>query len=60
MNSSLFNDNAPTQSEHQALDKHALQYPWVFWFMHRPPGSKIVDYESNMKRIAEFSSVNIK
>ncbi|KAI8884737.1 eukaryotic translation initiation factor 4E [Backusella circina FSU 941] len=51
----LFNEEAPNQPDQH--DRHALHYSWVFWFMHRPPGSKIVDYESNMKRIAEFSSI---
>lgn len=36
---------------------HPLHYTWVFWFMHRPPGSKILNYESSMKRIAAFGSV---
>ncbi|KAI7822922.1 translation initiation factor eIF 4e-like domain-containing protein [Gamsiella multidivaricata] len=36
---------------------HPLQFNWVFWFMHRAPGSKILNYESSMKRIAGFGSV---
>ncbi|KAF9540580.1 Eukaryotic translation initiation factor 4E type 2 [Mortierella hygrophila] len=36
---------------------HPLHFNWVFWFMHRPPGSKIVNYESAMKKIATFGSV---
>ncbi|RUP46927.1 translation initiation factor 4e [Jimgerdemannia flammicorona] len=36
---------------------HPLHYTWVFWFMHRPPGAKITNYESSMKKIAAFSSV---
>ncbi|KAG2180464.1 hypothetical protein INT44_003468 [Umbelopsis vinacea] len=37
--------------------KHPLHYTWVFWFMHRPPGAKITNYESGMKKIASFSSI---
>lgn len=38
--------------------KHPLHYTWVFWFMHRPPGAKITNYESGMKKIASVSSVS--
>ncbi|KAJ2958438.1 hypothetical protein NQZ79_g6015 [Umbelopsis isabellina] len=37
--------------------KHPLRYTWVFWFMHRPPGAKITNYESGMKKIATVSSI---
>ncbi|KAJ1928820.1 hypothetical protein IWQ60_001723 [Tieghemiomyces parasiticus] len=36
---------------------HPLQFTWVFWFMHRAPGQKITNYESAMKKIASFSSI---
>ncbi|RUS16437.1 eukaryotic translation initiation factor 4E type 3 [Endogone sp. FLAS-F59071] len=36
---------------------HPLHFTWVFWFMHRPPGAKILNYESSMKKIAAFASV---
>ncbi|CAG8480347.1 4363_t:CDS:2 [Acaulospora colombiana] len=36
---------------------HPLHFTWVFWFMHRIPGSKIQNYESSMKKIAAFSSI---
>ncbi|RHZ79232.1 hypothetical protein Glove_150g30 [Diversispora epigaea] len=36
---------------------HPLHFTWVFWFMHRIPGSKILNYESSMKKIAAFSSI---
>ncbi|KAI9295763.1 eukaryotic translation initiation factor 4E [Neoconidiobolus thromboides FSU 785] len=36
---------------------HPLHYTWTFWFMHRPPGQKITNYEESMKRIASFSSI---
>ncbi|KAK9763872.1 hypothetical protein K7432_009093 [Basidiobolus ranarum] len=36
---------------------HPLHYTWVFWFMHRQPGQKILNYESAMKKIAAFSSI---
>ncbi|KAF9907788.1 Eukaryotic translation initiation factor 4E type 2 [Linnemannia zychae] len=36
---------------------HPLHFNWVFWFMHRPPGSKITNYEGAMKKIATFGSV---
>ncbi|KAG9295181.1 hypothetical protein G9A89_006162 [Geosiphon pyriformis] len=38
-------------------DIHPLHFTWVFWFMHRTPGSKILNYESSMKKIAAFSSI---
>ncbi|KAG0377188.1 Eukaryotic translation initiation factor 4E type 2 [Mortierella sp. AD032] len=38
-------------------DIHPLHFNWVFWFMHRPPGSKITNYEGAMKKIATFGSV---
>jgi hypothetical protein len=37
---------------------HPLHFNWVFWFMHRAPGSRILNYESAMKRIASFGSVS--
>ncbi|KAI9312496.1 translation initiation factor eIF 4e-like domain-containing protein [Dichotomocladium elegans] len=40
-----------------SLAAHPLSYTWVFWFMHRLPKAKIKDYESSMKRIASFSTV---
>lgn len=36
---------------------HPLRYTYVFWWMHRNPGSKIRDYDSAMKRVGAFSSV---
>ncbi|KAF9400710.1 Eukaryotic translation initiation factor 4E type 2 [Podila epigama] len=36
---------------------HPLHFNWVFWFMHRAPGSRILNYESSMKKIATFGSV---
>ncbi|KAF9365900.1 Eukaryotic translation initiation factor 4E type 2 [Mortierella sp. NVP85] len=36
---------------------HPLHFNWVFWFMHRAPGSKIVNYEGSMKKIATFGSI---
>ncbi|KAG1469109.1 hypothetical protein G6F56_003451 [Rhizopus delemar] len=41
----------------QSPESHALCYGWVFWFMHRSPGEKIVDYEAAMKKIATFKTV---
>jgi hypothetical protein len=38
---------------------HPLHFNWVFWFMHRAPGSKILNYESSMKKIATFGSVSV-
>lgn len=38
---------------------HPLHFNWVFWFMHRAPGSKILNYESSMKKIATFGSVHV-
>ena len=39
---------------------HPLHFNWVFWFMHRAPGSRILNYESSMKKIASFGSVSLK
>lgn len=36
---------------------HPLRVNWVFWFMHRPAGSKTHDYEGSMKKIGAFASV---
>ncbi|KAG0088607.1 Eukaryotic translation initiation factor 4E type 2 [Podila epicladia] len=38
-------------------DIHPLRFNWVFWFMHRSPGSKILNYESSMKKVATFGSI---
>ncbi|KAF9551392.1 Eukaryotic translation initiation factor 4E type 2 [Mortierella hygrophila] len=39
---------------------HPLHFNWVFWFMHRAPGSKILNYESSMKKIATFGSASVE
>ncbi|KAI9203802.1 translation initiation factor eIF 4e-like domain-containing protein [Polychytrium aggregatum] len=36
---------------------HLLKSGWAFWFMHREPGSKLQDYNSAIKRIAGFASI---
>ncbi|KAG8785849.1 hypothetical protein FRC15_000612 [Serendipita sp. 397] len=36
---------------------HPLRHTWVLWFQHRSPGSKISNYESGIKRVASFSSL---
>ncbi|KAF9376206.1 hypothetical protein CPB97_010983 [Podila verticillata] len=38
-------------------DIHPLRFNWVFWFMHRSPGSKILNYESSMRKVATFGSI---
>jgi translation initiation factor 4E len=38
---------------------HPLHYTWVFWYMHRPPGTKITNYEDAMNKISSFSSVKV-
>ncbi|OMJ25668.1 Eukaryotic translation initiation factor 4E type 2 [Smittium culicis] len=40
-----------------SLDSHPLQYKWTFWFMHRYPGQKIVDYEAAISKISTFYSI---
>ncbi|KAI8330743.1 translation initiation factor eIF 4e-like domain-containing protein [Chlamydoabsidia padenii] len=40
-----------------ADQQHPLHYAWVFWFMHRSPGSKITNYEGQMRKIATFSTI---
>lgn len=54
--SSLSSGNGPSLVASSEI--HPLHFNWVFWFMHRPPGSKIVNYESAMKKIATFGSVS--
>ncbi|KAF9358111.1 Eukaryotic translation initiation factor 4E type 2 [Mortierella sp. AD094] len=46
-----------TSAASSSLEIHPLHFNWVFWFMHRAPGSKILNYESSMKKIATFGSV---
>ncbi|CCA66769.1 related to translation initiation factor 4e [Serendipita indica DSM 11827] len=36
---------------------HPLRHTWVVWFQHRAPGSKTSNYESGIKRVASFSSL---
>lgn len=50
-------NNSRSAGDSPNLEIHPLHYTWVFWFMHRPPGQKITSYESAMKRIAAFASV---
>ncbi|OMH81523.1 hypothetical protein AX774_g5013 [Zancudomyces culisetae] len=38
--------------------EHLLQDQWTFWFMHRTPGQKIVDYEAAISKISNFSTVS--
>ncbi|KAG0052273.1 Eukaryotic translation initiation factor 4E type 2 [Gryganskiella cystojenkinii] len=47
----------PVNAGHHSSEIHPLHFNWVFWFMHRAPGSKITNYESSMKKIATFGSV---
>ncbi|TIB80049.1 translation initiation factor eIF4e [Wallemia mellicola] len=35
----------------------ALRTPWTVWGIHRPPSSKIVDYEKDLIKVASFDSV---
>ncbi|KAJ1985418.1 hypothetical protein H4R34_000072 [Dimargaris verticillata] len=44
-------------SSSTSYDIHPLQYTWVFSFIHRAPGQKISNYESAMKKVASFSSI---
>jgi translation initiation factor 4E len=52
-------DESGNNPENLPLQVHPLHSSWVFWFMHRPPGQKLVDYEGAMKRISAFSSVSL-
>ncbi|PVV01705.1 hypothetical protein BB560_003865 [Smittium megazygosporum] len=38
-------------------NSHPLQYSWTFWYMHREPGQKIVDYEASTIKIGSFFTV---
>ncbi|KAJ3270035.1 Eukaryotic translation initiation factor 4E type 2 [Borealophlyctis nickersoniae] len=40
-----------------ASGSHKLRFSWVFWFMHREPGSKIQDYNNSIKKLGSFSTV---
>ncbi|KAG0318846.1 Eukaryotic translation initiation factor 4E type 2 [Dissophora globulifera] len=46
-----------SSSGHGGSGLHPLHFNWVFWFMHRAPGTKILNYDSSMKKIATFGSV---
>ena len=39
------------------MTAHNLQFQWVFWHMNRASGSKITDYNSEIKKLAEISTV---
>ncbi|TPX70136.1 hypothetical protein SpCBS45565_g01907 [Spizellomyces sp. 'palustris'] len=55
----LSDSNAVTLSSQSGApgSAHPLRFTWVFWFMHREPGSKIQDYNNAIKKIATFSTV---
>ncbi|CAO3592181.1 unnamed protein product [Absidia cylindrospora] len=55
MNSSATTESSPSKDDE--VLQHPLHYSWVFWFMHCSPGSKITNYEDQMKPIATFSSI---
>ncbi|KAF9202468.1 Eukaryotic translation initiation factor 4E type 2 [Haplosporangium sp. Z 27] len=46
-----------TSTTSSSTEIHPLHFNWVFWFMHRAPGSKILNYESAMKKIGTFGSI---
>ncbi|KAI1316275.1 Eukaryotic translation initiation factor 4E type 2 [Mortierella claussenii] len=54
---SYSHSTALTGSVGGSSEIHPLHFNWVFWFMHRSPGSKILNYESAMKKIATFGSI---
>lgn len=35
---------------------HPLKRDWTVYFVHRPPGSKVIEYEKEIKRVASFGS----
>ncbi|KAK9474713.1 translation initiation factor 4E, partial [Dipodascopsis tothii] len=37
-------------------ESHTLQYDWTLWFLHRPPGTRITDYEQATKAVKTFST----
>ncbi|OLY83433.1 Eukaryotic translation initiation factor 4E type 2 [Smittium mucronatum] len=49
--------SAPVSSEKKPGGNHPLQYQWTFWFMHRYPGQKIVDYEAAISKISSFKTI---
>ncbi|KTW32384.1 uncharacterized protein T551_00474 [Pneumocystis jirovecii RU7] len=42
---------------HAQPSVHMLKYSFTFWYMNRTFGSKIKDYESSLKKLMTFSSV---
>ncbi|KAG4305608.1 hypothetical protein PORY_001164 [Pneumocystis oryctolagi] len=56
--SSCANQNHHTQSNaYTQPSVHMLKYSFTFWYMNRTFGSKIKDYESSLKKLITFSSV---
>lgn len=47
----------PLQSPSINEGIHPLRFTWVIFFLRRAPGSKIQNYETAMKRIGAFSSI---
>lgn len=41
-------------------DRSACYCPpsWTYYYVHRPPGSKVVEYEKEIKKVASFGSVS--
>jgi len=35
---------------------HPLKRDWTVYYVHRPPGSKVIEYEKEIKRVASFGS----
>ncbi|KAK9767508.1 hypothetical protein K7432_002652 [Basidiobolus ranarum] len=57
VNTHIIPPTSPVTSSSTTTSIHPLHFTWVFWFMHRQPGQKITNYESAMKKIASFSSI---
>ena len=49
--------SSPLASPQITETVHPLRATWCLWWLHRSPGSRIKDYETAMKRIGAFSSV---
>ncbi|KAJ3187464.1 Eukaryotic translation initiation factor 4E type 2 [Gaertneriomyces sp. JEL0708] len=50
--------NASTTEIPSSLSQYPLKHPWVFWFMHREPGSKLQDYTSALTKIATLYTLH--
>ncbi|KAI5452400.1 hypothetical protein NCC49_000960 [Naganishia albida] len=46
--SAMFGSEAPT---------HPLKQDWTFYYVHRPPTAKVIEYEKEIRKVASFGSI---